>query len=204
MPNWIPANDHNALGRSNRATKEMEIALPTSDPLVTSRDIEDFIAHWRAIQKEGLVPGPRAFLDAPPFRLQSEVVIYDVHGPTDIRLRLFGSGLSTIVGRELTGSDMLQHFRPKARAEAGRIVWCAVSKPCGFIRRLEMSRGAVVTSALSVGLPVRQELSGRMGVVAFVSRMDRTVEYTIAQESPFLSGVKLMQWVDIGAGVPEA
>ncbi len=182
----------------------METDLPLSDPLITSRDIEDFIAHWRAIPKEGLIPGLRAFLDFPPFKLQSEVVIYDVVSLSDIRIRLFGTGLSMVVGRELTGTDMFQQFRPEARAEAGRIVWAAVHKPCGYIRRLEMSRGAVKTSALSVGLPLRHELSGRMAVAAFLSRMDRTVVYTTALESSFLTGVKLMQWVDIGAGAPEA
>ena len=178
--------------------------MSTSSPTVIPQDIEDFIAHWQAIEKKGFVPGLQAFLDFQPFKLQSEVAIMDVLGPTEIRFRLFATGLSSLVGRDMTDSDVLLQFRPEARAGAARMAWSTVSQPCGYIRWLEMSRGAVLTSAVGVGLPLRHEQSGRICIVGFVSKTDRTVEYTGDPESRFLTGVKLIRWIDIGAGVPEA
>ncbi len=166
------------------------------------RDVDDFIAHWRAIAKEGLLPGLQAFLAARPFRLQSEIAIADVVGPTDMRFRLFGTGLVAIAGRDLTGSDALAFFRPEIRAEAARIIWSAMSQPCGYILRRDMHLGQITTTALGIGLPLRNEKNGRTDLVSFTSMTDRVRDVTTDVPSQFAVGVKLLQWIDIGAGVP--
>ena len=131
-------------------------------------DVEEFIQHWKSIAKSTTVPGLRDFLDFRPFKLQSEVAIVDVIGPTEMRFRLFGTGLSKLAGVDLTGADVLSNFHPAARAEASRIAWVSVNRPCGYILRRELRRGAVETSAIGIGLPLLHEQSGRIGLVVVV------------------------------------
>ena len=149
------------------------------------------------------MPTLRDFLDAPPFKYQSDVAIADVLSPTEMRFRLFGTGLSTIAGHDLTGSDILSNFHPDARAEASRLAWNAVTVPCGYYVRRDMRRGAYETSAVGIGLPLLHEQSGRACVVGFSSVMDKTTDVVGGEESPFVRSTALIKWIDLGAGTPD-
>jgi len=168
------------------------------------KDVDAFLQHWKKIARTGLVPTLGHFLDAPPFKLQSEVAIVDVVSPTELRFRLFGTGLSTMAGVDLTGTDVLSNFHPTARAEASRIAWSAVSTPCGYFLRRGMRRGVIETVAVGIGLPLLHEASGRIGLVGFSSVLEKSVDIAESGESPFVKAVNLIRWIDIGAGGPEA
>lgn len=165
-------------------------------------DVLEFFQHWQKIGKAGLVPTVSAFLDFPPFRLQSEVAIVDVSGPADMRFRLFGTGLSVMAGRDFTGSDVLAQFHPKARAEAARIVWAAASQPCGYFVRRTMRRGNFETQAIGVGLPLLHEASGRCWTVGFSSAQDKVTEVIAEGDKEFIHKFSLIRWTDLGAGTP--
>jgi hypothetical protein len=171
---------------------------PTSIP----KDVDEFIEHWRSIPKTGAIPCLRAFLDFPPFRLQSEVAIVDVNGPEEMRFRLFGTGLSEIAGLDLTGTDVLSNFHKKARKDASRIAWIAVNRPCGYIIRRELRRGSVGTSAIGAGLPLLHNQSGKIGLVGFSSTLEKKTHFTLSDADVFVTDVKRIQWIDIGAGTP--
>ena len=143
------------------------------------------------------------FLDAPPFKLQSEVAIVDVVSSTELRFRLFGTGLSTMAGVDLTGTDVLSNFHPTARAEASRIAWTGVSRPCGYLLRRGMRRGVIETTAVGIGLPLLHESSGRVGLVGFSSVLEKSVDVAESGESPFVKAFNLIRWIDIGAGTPD-
>jgi len=149
------------------------------------------------------VPTLADFLDAPPFKLQSEVAIVDVVSSTELRFRLFGTGLSTMARVDLTGTDVLSNFHPRARAEASRIAWTAVSRPCGYLLRRSMRRGVIETTAVGIGLPLLHESSGRVGLVGFSSVLEKSVDVAESGESPFVKAVNLIRWIDIGAGTPD-
>ncbi len=145
----------------------------------------------------------QAFLAFRPFKLQSEVSILDVIGPGEMRIRLFGTGLAAIAGRDLTGGDGLLLFDPKVRAEAGRIVWAAANKPCGYIVQRQMRRGEFTMRALGIGLPLHHEQSGRTDIVSFNTGIGRSLSATDNLPGGFVTDLKLLRWIDIGAGVPE-
>lgn len=166
------------------------------------RDVEAFLKHWQMVPKTGLMPTLRAFLDARPFKHQSDVGIVDVISPTEMRFRLFGSGLSTIAGHDLTGSDVLSNFHPDAHADASRMAWSAVSVPCGYIVCREMRRDAFETTAVGIGLPLLHEKSGRPCIVGFSSVAGKTTDIVHSDRSPFVRAVELIKWIDIGAGTP--
>ena len=178
--------------------------MPASKSLPVPSDIEEFLQHWQGVTKAGLIPGLRDFLNVRAFKLQSEVAIVDVVGPTEMRFRLFGTGLSSIAGHDLTGTDVLSQFHPHARAEASRIAWTAVSRPCGYILHRTLRRGIFETNAVGIGLPVLHEQSGKVGLVGFSSTLGKAFGVTDVGESPFVNAVDLMKWIDIGAGVPES
>ncbi|MBY0509880.1 MAG: PAS domain-containing protein [Rhodospirillaceae bacterium] len=171
-------------------------------PPAVPRDVEAFLKHWQMVPKTGLMPTLRAFLDARPFKHQSDVGIVDVISPTEMRFRLFGSGLSTIAGHDLTGSDVLSNFHPDAHADASRMAWSAVSVPCGYIVCREMRRDAFETTAVGIGLPLLHEKSGRPCIVGFSSVAGKTTDIVHSDRSPFVRAVELIKWIDIGAGTP--
>ena len=172
-------------------------------PAAIPRDVEAFLKHWQSVGKTGLMPTLRDFLDARPFKYQSDVAIVDVMNAGEMRFRLFGTGLSTIAGRDLTGSDVLSNFHPDARAEATRLAWKAVTVPCGYYVRRDMRRGAYETSAVGIGLPLVHEKSGRPCIVGFSSVMGKTTDVVGGEESPFVRSTTLLKWIDIGAGTPD-
>jgi len=184
-----------------RIEPEANLARPKHPDIPA--DIEDFLEHWRAIPKTGLVPNLGDFLAAPPFKLQSEVSITDVLSPDDMRIRLFGTGLSSLAGHDLTGTDALSNFHVDARAEAQRLIWNSVSRPCGYYFWRYLRRGSVQTRVISIGLPLRHEQSGRLGLVGFSSPASRDVQI-VDDESPFVRDMTLIRWIDIGGGVPPA
>ena len=167
------------------------------------RDVEAFLQHWKKVARTGLVPTLADFLDAPPFKLQSVVAIVDVVSSTELRFRLFGTGLSTMAGVDLTGTDVLSNFHPTARAEASRIAWTGVSRPCGYLLRRGMRRGVIETTAVGIGLPLLHESSGRVGLVGFRSVLEKSVDVAESGESPFVKAFNLIRWIDIGAGIPD-
>jgi len=183
------------LQRSPPASSDVPTDIPG--------DVEAFLQHWKNIPKAGLVPGLRNFLDARPFKLQSAVAIVDVVSPTEMRFRLFGMGLSTAAGVDLTGTDVLSNFHPAARAKASCNAWTAITKPCGYFVRRDIHHGLFDTQAIAIGLPLLHEQSGRICLVTFSSLLDKTSHLAKGDESPLVRNVQLIRWIDIGAGTPD-
>jgi hypothetical protein len=171
-------------------------------PRAIPRDVEAFLKHWQGIAKTGLVPTLQDFLTARPFKHQSDVAIADVLGPTEMRIRLFGTGLSTLAGNDLTGRDVFSNFHPDAHANASMMGWNAVNIPCGYYVLRELRRGAFETKAVGIGLPLLNEKTGKYSVVCFSSVADKLTDVIRGDESPFVRSCELLNWIDIGAGTP--
>ncbi len=165
-------------------------------------DVQEFFLHWQVVGKTGLIPRLQDFLDFPPFKLQSEVAIVDVGGEGDLRFRLFGTGLSSLAGRDWTGMDVLTNFHPSARAEAMRTASLAVSRPCGYFVTRYVQRVVIETRAIGIGLPFLNDKSGQVGLLTFSSLIDRTTQVIAGEAESFVRAVPLMRWIDIGAGIP--
>lgn len=66
--------------------------------------LKAFYDHWAALPKEGFVPSLRDFLGNPSPEFQPYVAIYDViDNGASLPLRLFGTGLVSFNGGDLTG-----------------------------------------------------------------------------------------------------
>jgi hypothetical protein len=176
----------------------MDVLLASAVPA----DILAFAEHWRSARANNLVPSLSDFLDRPPFAHQRDTAIVDVVAPGQMRFRLFGTGLNDLSGDELTGSDVLSHFHPSARAEAERITWAAVTMPCGYLLSRKMRRGAFSITASGIGLPLLHQQSGRFCIVGFTSHISTQTKVVDSVAEGFVNEVKLTQWLDIGARTP--
>lgn len=142
-------------------------------------------------------------MNRPVFEHQSNVALVDIHSKNDMRIRLFGTGLTEIAGTDLTGADLLSNIHPDAKAEATRIVWGAVTTPCGYPMRRLLQRGVHEIRALTLGLPLRREKGDVRSLVGFMSREGYTDEINTAKANVYIQEIKLVRWVDIGAGIPQ-
>lgn len=94
-----------------------------------ARAHEELFAYWASLRQSGRLPG-RADINPEGFkRLLPTVSLIDViagEGRRDYRLRLAGTGLYTVYGREITGCGLGDVYGPRAaeywRAELDRIV----------------------------------------------------------------------------------
>lgn len=141
-------------------------------------------------------------MNLPVFEHQSNVALVDIHGATDMRIRLFGTGLTDIAGADLTGADLLSNIHPDAQAQATRMAWTAVTQPCGYLMRRLLQRGVHQISATSIGLPLLRDKSDVRSLVGFMSREGYADEINTIQASVYIQEIKLIRWLDIGAGIP--
>jgi hypothetical protein len=162
--------------------------------------VQKFIAHWQSLPKDGLLPPLSAFLSAPHPELQPSVIIIDVRSEQNVPIRLLGTGIVNLIGRELTGTNSLDIYAPHLRARVGRACASMVQRPCGQVtERLICTAGGLMMAATSVALPI--------GVKG--DRWGSLVAYTCTRE-PVATGdsmtivheILATEWIDIGAGIP--
>jgi hypothetical protein len=177
--------------------------LSLMDDSSTPSDIKAFYRHWRSASATALVPTVGEFINLPVSEHQSNVALLDIHSANDMRIRLFGTGLTEIAGTDLTGADLLSNIHPDAQAKAARMVWDAVTTPCGYLMRRLLQRGVHQISATSIGLPLLREKSDVRSLVGFMSREGYSDDINTSKASVYIREIKLLRWVDIGAGIPD-
>jgi hypothetical protein len=85
-------------------------------PAKAVRSHEEMFAYWASLRREGRLPGRRQISPDSFKRHLPTVSLMDVgHEPRDYRIRLAGTGLYGVYGREITG-------RPLAEVYAGSAV----------------------------------------------------------------------------------
>ncbi len=166
-------------------------------------DIKAFASHWQSARSQKVIPTLPDYLSLPAFAQQKNTAIVDVLSAGVMRFRLFGTGLNELSGVELTGDEVLGNFDPRARSEAARIAWSAVQQPCGYLLQRTMTNARRETTADGIGLPLLHPQSGRICLVGFTSDVAKQAQWTSSDDNLFVTAVKMGQWIDIGAGVPE-
>ncbi len=156
--------------------------------------------HWRSLSKNGEVPTLQEFLSHPIPELQPHVIILDVNSETDIPIRLLGTGLVQLTGRELTKTNALDIYAPHLRKRIGQACMKMISHPCGQIsERLMNTAGGVTVSTTGIALPLRNKAGEIKCLAAFNAPRE-----PVAAGDPtiVISDILMAEWVDIGAGVP--
>jgi len=129
-------------------------------PLVAARAHEELFAYWASLREGAQLPGRRHLDPGDIKRLLPTVSLIDVlHGPEgagpDYRIRLAGTGLYGVYGREITGKRLCEVYNSAAadywRAELGQVV--AERRPAVGAHNLGW-RGASHLSILWLRLPL--------------------------------------------------
>lgn len=164
--------------------------------------LKEFYDHWAGLPREGLVPSLSEFLGNPSPEFQPYVAIYDVvDNAASLPLRLFGTGLVSFNGGDLTGKDFLMSAEPNLRETISYTVRKQVEQPCGRtdVREVASSSGKSVETQ-SLSLPLLTGDGKPPSIVLFLNYM-HTIGY--GETLGAVIEISDIRWVDIGAGIPE-
>lgn len=167
--------------------------------LGSSAAVRKFITHWQSLKTEGLLPRLQDFLAAPHPELQPFVILLDVISAADIHVRLLGTGLVQLTGRELTKTNSLDIYAAHLKKRVGEACVKMITQPCGQItERLINTAGGLLVPATSVALPLATK-AGPPCLAAYTN----TREPVAAGDSMIVvHDILSSEWIDIGAGVP--
>ncbi len=134
------------------------MAAQIGAPAAAARAHEELFAYWASLKKGARLPGRRHLDPGGIKRLLPTVSLIDVcheSGPRDYRMRLAGTGLYGVYGREITGKKLSEIYNSAAadywRVELGKVV--AEGRPAVGVHNLSW-RGASHLSILWLRLPL--------------------------------------------------
>ncbi|HEX4711781.1 PAS domain-containing protein [Phenylobacterium sp.] len=128
-------------------------------PAAAARAHEELFAYWASLKEGALLPGRRHLDPGGIKRLLPTVSLIDVaRDPLDFRVRLAGTALYGVYGREITGQRLSDIYNTAAadywRVELGRVV--ADRRPAVGVHNLAW-RGASHLSILWLRLPLASD-----------------------------------------------
>ena len=142
----------------------LQMAAQVGAPGAAVRAHEELFAYWASLREGARLPG-RAHLDPAPIkRLLPTVSLIDVvqapqgKAPAEFRMRLAGTGLYGVYGREITGKRLGEIYNSAAadywRVELGKVA--AEGRPAVGVHNLAW-RGALHLSILWLRLPLASD-----------------------------------------------
>ncbi len=135
------------------------MAAQIGAPGAAVRAHEELFAYWASLRDGARLPGRRHLDPAGIKRLLPTVSLIDVaHEPLEFRMRLAGTGLYGVYGREITGKRLSDIYNTSAadywRVELGKVV--SERRPAVGVHNLAW-RGASHLSILWLRLPLASD-----------------------------------------------
>jgi len=135
------------------------MAAQIGAPAAAVRAHEELFAYWASLRRGGALPARRDLQPGAIKRLLPTISLVDVlHEPLDFRVRLAGTGLYDVYGREITGKRLSDVYNTAAadywRAELSKVV--REKRPSAGVHNLAW-RGASHLSILWLRLPLSTE-----------------------------------------------
>jgi hypothetical protein len=165
--------------------------------------VREFFDYWNSLPKQGLIPRLDNYFDRAPPHLQPFVGIADVHSPTDIRLRLFGTGLVDLSGQDPTGKPMQHLYAEHVRGRMQDLVWSVATRPVGYlcVRSVATTGGRLFHNP-SICLPIAVPMSAVKAVITYAYQDMSAVTFAPSERLDMIQDLRLISWIDLGAGVP--
>jgi hypothetical protein len=142
----------------------LQMAAQIGQPNAAARAHEELFAYWASLKGGARLPGRRDLDPAGIKRLLPTISLIDVLADTpkpgliDYRMRLAGTGLYGVYGREITGRRLAEVYSPQAtdywRTELGKVV--RQGRPSVGVHNLAW-RGAGHLSILWLRLPLASD-----------------------------------------------
>jgi len=166
----------------------------------------EFETFWRALPRDGLVPGRAAFRPERAARFLRHILLCEAlpDGHTAIRMRLVGSEFEARIGVNVKGQDYLQFLSESRHASAIEAVREIVKRPCGLwqVMPVNYERGYAQNVELTI-FPLGPGPDGKDLLLALTQTLAGLI-------MPVPTGNKIMavgtaiayEYIDVGAGVP--
>ena len=173
------------------------------DQLTDAYEIADsFLAHWRALPKEGLIPHLRSYLDNPQPALQPHVAIIDVLPGGELKARLVGTERVALYDRNMTDKNPLAEvFSDEAKPVVAMLAKHTVGHPCGNRgqQTIETSKGRELRG-VTMTLPLGVDNPDARCFVHFQHLAEPLEVQEVALQ---ILRIDYYEWIDIGSGVPD-
>ena len=178
--------------------------LPAVLPPDTPSDIVDFFSYWSSLPRIGLVPNLSDYLDRAPPKLQPYFGISDIHSPTKMTMRLFGTGLVELAGNDPTGTPLELLYSEKIRARMGKAVWDVVAMPAAYlcVRSIRRHSGRILDGA-SICLPLSNHSATANTAITYANFSKDDVKFAEQDQMELVQDWRVTHWIDLGAGVPD-
>lgn len=180
------------------------LSQPPAALLNTPPALLELYRAWQGCRRHNaLVPSLSDYLDAPSFRLQPVVAIGDIYSPTDIRIRLAGTGLVTLAGQDFTHEHVTDLIDPESLAAVGPEAWRAIKQPAGYTQLFTLrSANGLYFECFSLSLPLLPPASVPGCILTMMHIPSDVPRLPGAQETAMITSFKMLDWIDIGAGLP--
>lgn len=159
---------------------------------------------WEAWRGAALLPSRADMRLEDISGLLSNIALLEVYGPDEVIIRLAGTRICEVFGRELKGTNYLDFVAPEGRRlRAQRLQW-QVTQPCGaLVHSTHRARSGMSFRSEQVGLPIRPVVAGApMQIIGVAAALPGQPRPTHMPEDELGRLAETFRFLDIGAGVP--
>ncbi|MEQ8746386.1 PAS domain-containing protein [Pyruvatibacter sp.] len=204
VPGWATkAFDPHHARTAKTASSGLRQSLASAHGGIALTNVgQELIAYWHGARGDNPVPAtsdisPKNFHEILPY---ARYMSWD--GPEDLRIRVFGSALSTAFGMDLTGFNLLDLFEPETLPLEVERFRALHAQPCGSVTvRHAYFEGGSAREIELVHLPVRGHPSRILGTVMvreIPERWNGEADRTRPMDTLDFS------YIDVGFGIPGA
>ncbi len=180
------------------AEDDILAALPTARA-------RDLWSHHRRLRGDRLMPTLQEFLDKAPVALMPYLAIGDVHSPTRLDIRFFGTQLTELFGRDARGQSDFKEVAQAYRGESGQTAWRAARHPAGYLTRCIASlRDTRVALADVLTLPLASKREDLRHLVKLFDLNRSSVDLARQTPANMITEITFVRWLDLGAETPPA
>ena len=172
-------------------------------PEGTLPDLVEFHRYWASLPTHGLMPSLSDYLDHAPPHLQPNVGIADVLSPTQVQVRLYGTALLNLAGKDATHASVNLLYADHLKPAVGQLAWLVVSHPFGYlgVRSTRTGAGRLIHSPC-VCLPI-QNRDATIKMIINYSHIDKSPTTMPEDDKSILvHGFNVTHMIDLGAGLP--
>lgn len=161
--------------------------------------------YWRALPRDGLVPGKSDLNPARILPLLPHIVMLELESREMFRLTLVGTEHGIRCGEEMTGGNYLDRVNPATKSHTVERMWQTIAHPVGSLYTYdEVARSGRRARIESLHLPLADEAGRPRYIVALAKEMNAEgYELNPLSEHTYTAKVVSHRYLDIGAGVPD-
>lgn len=163
--------------------------------------------HWETLPKSdgGLLPRRSDLRPESVPGLLPNMVMFEVLSRDFVRFRLVGTAVVARYGEDPTGANYLDYVAPEMRNQSAMAFWAMQAQPCGMwgISRQDYAGGKSIRSE-AIGFPVLGS-PGEPVILLFQQvAVEKPTHLNTREDELLRHVIEQRQFIDIGAGVPEA